>query len=118
MRAAGCAEAAFVTWVEPENGAAGVFRDALVLARLSAPLDPESLSAETFRVCDPAGRVPSSVELSRDQKVVIWRAERLLDPGVEHRVEADGLRDNRGRLVAPHRSCFFPGPLAFRDLVD
>jgi hypothetical protein len=111
-------ETAFVARVEPEDGAAGVFRDAVVLARLSSPIDPSSLSGETFRVCDLAGPVPSRLELSPDQTVLIWRPARLLDPGVEHEVSAEGLRDHCGRRVARHRSRFVPGPLAFRDLLQ
>jgi hypothetical protein len=112
------ADPSYVTRVEPEDGAAGVFRDALVLARLSHPVDPGSLSGETFSVHDLAGAVPSRVDLSPDHLVVIWRPDRLLDPGVEHRVVAEGLRDRRGWPVAPHRSRFVPGPHAFRDLME
>lgn len=111
-------EAAFVAHVEPGDGAAGVFRDAMVLARLSHPVDPGSLSGATFQVSCPTGSVPSRIELSPDGRVLIWRPERLLDPGVEHEVVAHGLRDRRGRPVAPHRSRFVPGTLAFRDLIE
>ena len=108
----------FVARVEPEDGASGVFRDAVVLARLSHPLDPASLSGETFQVCGPAGSVPSRLELSSDHRVLIWRAEALLEAGVEHQVVADGLRDHRGRPVAPHRSRFVAGTLAFQDVAE
>ena len=111
-------EAVFVSNVEPEDGAAGVFRDALVLARLSHPVDPRSLSGLTFQVSDPTGVVPSRLEVSSDGYVVIWRPSRLLDPWVEHEVVATGLRDQRGRPVAPHRSRFVPGTIAFLDLLD
>ena len=109
---------AFVAHVEPEDGSAGVFRDAVVLARLSHPLDPRSLCGQTFQVRDAAGSVPSHLELSLDGCVLIWRPDRLLDPWVEHEVTADGLRDRNGRPVIPHRSRFVPGTLAFRDLIE
>jgi hypothetical protein len=109
---------AFVAHVEPEDGTAGVFRDAVVLARLSHPIDPRSLCGQTFQVCDPAGSVPSHLELSPDGCVLICRPDRLLHPCVEHEVRADGLRDHKGRPVAPHRSRFVPGTLAFRDLLE
>jgi hypothetical protein len=118
MRSRFDGEAAFVAHVEPGDGAAGVFRDAVVLARLSHPVDPGSLSDATFQVSCPTGLVPSRLELSPDRCVLIWRPERLLDPGLEHEVVAQGLRDQRGRPVAPHRSRFVPGPLAFRDLME
>ena len=109
---------AFVAHVEPGDGAAGVFRDAVVLARLSHPVDPGSLSESTFQVSSATGLVPSHVELSSDRCVLIWRADRLLDAGLEHQVVAEGLRDQRGRPVATHRSRFVPGALAFRDLIE
>jgi hypothetical protein len=109
---------AFVAHVEPGDGAAGVFRDAVVLARLSHPVDPGSLSEATFQVVSATGLVPSHVELSSDRRVLIWRPDRLLDAGLEHQVVAEGLRDQRGRPVAPHRSRFVPGTLAFRDLIE
>lgn len=118
MRSRLGAEVAFVAHVEPGDGAAGVFRDAVVLARLSHPLDPGSLSEATFQVSCPTGLVPSRVELSSDGCVLIWRPDRLLDAGLEHQVVAEGLRDQRGRPVAPHRSRFVPGALAFRDLTE
>ena len=111
-------EVVFVAHVEPGDGEAGVFRDALVLARLSHPVDPRSLSDATFRVSCPTGLVPSRLELSADRCVLIWRPERLLEPGLEHEVVAHGLRDQRGRPVAPHRSRFIAGTLAFRDLIE
>jgi hypothetical protein len=111
-------EVAFVAHVEPGDGAAGVFRDAVVLARVSQPVDPDSLSDATFQVSCSTGLVPSRLELSPDRRVLIWRPERLLDPGLEHEVVAHGLRDQRGRPVAPHRSRFVPGALAFRDLIE
>jgi hypothetical protein len=118
LRARWDAGVAFVAHVEPVDGAAGVFRDAVVLARVSHPVDPGSLSQTTFQVWSANGLVPSHVELSSDRCVLIWRADRLLDPGLEHEVVAEGLRDQRGMPVAPHRSCFVPGTLAFSDLLE
>ena len=51
-----------------------------------------------------------------DGRLVIWTAARLLAPGIEHLVTADGLKDRKGREVAPHRSRFVPGALARSDL--
>lgn len=102
--------------VDPEDGASGVFRDVLVLARLSHRVDPESVSRETFRIEDAAGEVPSRLELSPDGFVVFCRPSRPLTPGVEHLIVASGLRDHRGRLVAAHRSRFVPWDLTRNDL--
>ena len=118
MRPARLEGEAFVAHVEPEDGTGGVFRDAVVLARVSHPLDRRSLCGQTFQVRDAAGSVPSHLELSPDGCVLICRPDRLLDPWVEHEVWANGLRDQKGRPVVPHRSRFVPGTLAFRDLID
>ena len=76
------AEPVFVVRVDPQDGASGVFRDALVLARLSHRVDPESVSRETFRIEDAAGEVPSRIDLSPDGFVVFCRPTRPLTPGV------------------------------------
>jgi hypothetical protein len=108
---------AFVLRVDPRDGATGVFRDAAVVACLSHAAEPASVSAQTFRVEETgAGAVPGRVTLSPDRAVVVWTARRLLTPGVEHVVTADGLRDARGRTVAPHSSRFVPCDLVLADL--
>ena len=108
---------AWVTKVDPGDGATGVFRDALVLARLSHPADAASVHAGSFRVEERGGeQVPGDVLLSPDGRLLIWTAARLLAPGVEHLVTADGLKDHRGRHVAPHRSRFVPCALAREDV--
>ena len=104
--------------VDPADGSSGVFRDTPVVARLSHPGDPTSLSEETFRVTDASGTVPARLRLSPDRMVVIWQAERLLEPGVQHFVISTGLQDVRGRPVLPHLSRFLPCALARQDLPD
>jgi hypothetical protein len=107
-----------VVRIDPFDGAVGVFRDTPVLARLSHPLEPASLSSESFRVENVAGVVPAQVRTSPDQRVVIWTPERLLTPGVLHFVRASGLRDAQGREVAPHLSRFVPCQLTWGDLAS
>jgi hypothetical protein len=104
--------------VEPRDGATGVFRDTPIVASLSHALEPSSVIAEAVAVEDDQGKVPGSSALSADGRCVVWRAERLLVPGAAHRVTVAGLRDLRGRPIAPHRSAFVPCDLAFRDLYD
>ena len=107
---------AWVTKVDPGDGATGVFRDTPVLARLSHPADAASVTG-SFRVEERGGgEVPGAVLLSPDGRLLIWTAARLLAPGVEHLVTADGLKDHRGRQVAPHRSRFVPCALARDDV--
>jgi hypothetical protein len=104
-----------ITCIDPADGADGVFRDACVMVRLSAPADPTTLSPSTFRVEDREGTVPARLRLSPDRLVLIWMADRLLAPGVAHIVHSDGLRDARGQEVAPHRSRFIPCDLISTD---
>jgi hypothetical protein len=105
-----------VVRVDPADGLSGVFRDTPVLARLSRPAQAGSLSAYTFRVEDPGGLVPGRTRLSPDGRVVIWRADRLLETGLEHVLVIAGLRDERGRDVLPHRSRFVPSTLTWAEL--
>jgi Big-like domain-containing protein len=104
--------------VEPRDGATGVFRDTPIVASLSHPLQPSSVTSEAFAVFDEDGAVPGRSALSADGRCVVWQAERLLVPGSRHRVNVSGLRDLRGRTMAPHRSDFVPCDLSFRDLYD
>jgi hypothetical protein len=105
----------YFTRVDPADGADGVFRDACVLAKLSAPADPTTLSADTFRIEDPDGIVPARLRISPDRLVLIWAADRLLVPGVAHVVHSSGLRDAHGQEVVPHQSAFTPCDLISTD---
>ena len=104
--------------VDPKDGATGVFRDAPVVASLSHPLQASSVTTEAFAVEDEGGAVPGRAALSADGRCVVWRAERLLVPGVAHRVKVAGLRDVRGRTMAPHQSGFVPCDLTLSDVFD
>jgi hypothetical protein len=105
-----------VVRVDPRDGACGVFRDAPVVLSLSHPVEPGSLTPETLRVETGGGAVPGRLHLSPDGAVVIWVAAGPLQPGVEHRVQASGLRDWRGRPIEPHHSSFIPCSLAIGDV--
>lgn len=120
MRAALCAadDPVRVLQLDPADGATGVFRDALVVASLSHALEAASVTAEAFAVEDEQGTVPGRPALSPDGRCLTWRPERLLVPGVTHRVTVAGLRDLRGRAVAPYRSRFVPCDLTYRDVFD
>lgn len=102
--------------VDPADGLTCVFRDTPVLVRLSRPAAESSLREATFRIEDLAGPVPGHARLSPDGHVVIWRAHRLLDAGIEHAVVLAGLLDQRGRPVTPHRSRFVPCTLVRAEL--
>lgn len=108
--------AAWVVRVDPRDGATGVFRDAPVVLSVSHPLDPRTLTDTALTVDDVTGRVPGRARLSPDARVVIWQADRLLWPRLDHTVRASGLRDVSGRQVAAHQSMFVPCGLAWADL--
>jgi hypothetical protein len=108
---------AWVTRVDPGDGATGVFRDTPVIACLSHPADAATVHSGSFRVEESGGApVPGDVLVSPDGRLLIWTASRLLVPGIEHVVTADGLKDHRGRAVEPHRSRFVPCALARDDV--
>ena len=94
--------------VDPPDGACGVFRDACVMAQLTRPADPRSLTGTTFRIEDDRGVVPASLHVSPDRVVLVWRADRLLVPHVEHVIHAEGIRDLQGRAIEAYSSRFVP----------
>jgi len=105
--------------IHPRDGATGVFRDATVVACLSHAADVSSVGPDTFRVLEQGTvTVPGRVSLSSDRNLVIWTAGRLLTPGVEHVVRAEGLRDVRGLALGPYVSRFVPCDLVHSDVSD
>jgi hypothetical protein len=102
--------------IDPHDGAVGVFRDATIVARLTHPVDPHSLAPAAFEVHAPSGPVPGRFVASPDGEVLMWRAERPLEPGVEHEVRLHGLRDRDGRELALHRSGFVACDLVGREV--
>jgi hypothetical protein len=105
--------------IHPRDGATGVFRDATVVACLSHAADASTVGPDTFRVEEPDGApVPGRVSLSADRALVIWTAGRLLTPGVEHVVRAEGLRDVRGLPLDACTSRFVPCDLVYDDVTD
>lgn len=105
-----------VVRVDPADGLRGVFRDTPVLLRLSRPVDPMTVRADTVRVEYAGGRVPAHLRLSPDGRVVVWRADDLLETAVEHVITVCGVRDARGREVLPHCSRFVPSTLTWAEL--
>jgi hypothetical protein len=106
-----------ILFVDPEDGATGVFRDAPIALRTSVPLDPASVGPGSIRVHDDAGTVPGSARLIADGSLVLWTPERLLRADALHFIVADGLRDRRGRVVAPLWSRFVACAIGREDLL-
>lgn len=107
-----------VVHVEPGDGATGILCDTPVALRLSVPVDPRSVSAETVRVQDPFGAVPGHPQASADGCLIVWQPERPLRADLLHFVVASGLRDAHGRPLAPHFSRFVPWCFARQDFQD
>jgi len=111
-------EPTWVVRVDPGDGSAFVLRDTPVLIRLSAAVDPASVTHRSVHVVDAGGAVPSHLGLSADERVVIWCPERMLVPGAEHEVRVRGLVDRAGRPVRVHASRFVPCGFARKDFCD
>jgi len=109
-------EEARVVHIEPPDGARGVFRDTPVVASFSRPVDPATITLDTFVVLDDDGPVAGSVWTSLDGRVVVWTPARRLTAGMLHRVRLGPLRDVPGRAIRLHESTFVPGHLALGDL--
>jgi hypothetical protein len=107
-----------VVHVEPRDGATGIFCDTPVALRLSAPVDPRSLTRETLRVQDALGRVPGQAQASADGCLLVWWPARPLRADTLHFVVVSGLRDLHGRSMAPHFSRFVPCGFVRQDLHD
>jgi hypothetical protein len=105
-----------VQHLDPPDGARGVFRDAPVVARLSRPVDPLTVTPETFLVMDEHGPVPGGVWTSLDGRLAVWTPGRLLIAGRLHCVRLAGFRDRHGLELVVHESGFEPGDLALGDL--
>jgi hypothetical protein len=106
----------YVVWVEPEDGAHNVMRDAIVLVRASIPVDPLHLAG--IEVRDAEGRIPARLEISSDPCVVVWRPQRLLRAGAQHIIVVEGWRDGWGRGLPPFRSRFVSGPVGGQGLTE
>jgi hypothetical protein len=105
-----------VVRVDPADGLRGVFRDTPVLVRLSRPADPMTVRPDTVHVEYAGGRVPARLRLSPDGRVIVWRADELLETALEHVITIGGVRDARGRDVLPHCSRFVPSTLTWAEL--
>jgi hypothetical protein len=104
--------------IDPADGTSGVFTDDPVVATLSHPVDVSSAGPEAFRVSDDVGDVPGELRASPDARVLVWTSRRPFRGAVEHAVAIAGLRDLRGREMAPHASRFVPCRFTARDVMN
>ena len=104
--------------IDPSDGATGVFIDDPVVATLSHAVDATTATGKTVRVADDAADVPGQLHFSPNARVLVWTPLRALRPGVRHTVILAGLRDLRGREIAPHVSGFVPCPFSAGDVMN
>lgn len=105
-----------VVRIDPPDGTVGVFRDACVVAHLSQPIDPDSVSNESFCVADGVDHVPATVRMSPDRRTILWQPLRWLSPDRDHRVRLCGVRDSAGADVSAHESVFRSCSLLSQDM--
>jgi hypothetical protein len=105
-----------VVRVDPPDGAVGVLADTPVVARLSHAVDPDSVTPASFQVWVHGTPAPGTLRRSPDGHLLVWSPSSALDPGVVHDVRIQGLKDLRGRQIAPHASSFTPCDLISPDL--
>jgi len=105
-----------VVRIEPPDGARGVLRDCPVVVRLSHPVDPATLQAESFCVATDGNSARGGLRSSPDGRLLVWTPEQPLTPDVPYRVLLSGLRDQRGRILPSFASCFTSCDLASTDL--
>ncbi len=107
-----------VVYVNPGDGATGVFCDSPVAVRISTALDPRTVNADTLRVQEASGPVPGRLALCGDAHLIVFHPARFLTPDILHFVIVSGLVDRHGRSVRPHCSRFIPCGLGHHDLFD
>ena len=106
-----------VVRIDPNDGATGVFRDDPVVVVLSHPADAASVTEEAFQVADDEGGVAGILRVSPEARVLVWTPRAPLRAEAEHVVSIAGLRDLRGREMAPHKSRFRPCRFTARDVM-
>jgi hypothetical protein len=106
----------------PQNGS-GLGTNAVVTVRFSEPVNPVSVSADSFRVSDDEGQlVPCTITFSRGDAVVTFASEEPLNPGTLHTVSLTSrIIDIGGNAIAPVSWTFTTGEgadVAFPQVVS
>jgi spore maturation protein SpmB len=99
--------------VSPVDGAVGVAVNAQIIARLSEPLDPSSVSATAITLDPP---VTGSVALAADGMTVTFTAVPSLALATSYSVRISGVRDLVGNVLTPVSSTFTTAADATPDL--
>ena len=90
-----------VVSVTPPDGAVQVSPATSVVLRVSAPVDPATLTAEAVTLASAAGPVPATLELLPDRRSVVLRPDDLLPEDTTLTLTATAaLRDTFGGALA------------------
>ena len=97
-----------VTSVDPVDAAPGVKADAKVTVKFSESLKASTVTAESLRLSNSSGSIPSTVTLSSDLRTATMTPNAPLAPGVSYTVSvAIGVTDLAGNpLATPFTSTF------------
>lgn len=89
-----------VRFSPPSSGAP---RNTVVVAELSEPLDPGTVSAESFTLFEGATQIPAEVQLLADSKTIVLRPDDLLAANTSYTVRVYGnarIRDLSGLSIS------------------
>jgi hypothetical protein len=98
---------------DPEDGAAGVWRDPVLVLRSSHALDRVTLAPACVVLLGPAGAVACRSLLSPDRRALVCRPLHLLEPRTGYTLRVAGLCDVAGRPLPAFSSTFTTGERAF-----
>ncbi|MBI4604567.1 MAG: Ig-like domain-containing protein [Planctomycetes bacterium] len=91
-----------VVRTSPLDGATAVGANTPVVVELDEPVDPNSVSNETFLVRGGLVEILGTFSVSQDGRVASLQPFTFLRTGVEHEVRLDGITDVSGNSMAPY----------------
>jgi hypothetical protein len=94
--------------VSPLNGATGVPLNAVVIAMVSAPIDPTSWSQNSIQLLNGANPVSGTVSEPNNQEL-IFTPTSALTAGTTYSVNISGFTDANGNAVVPYTNTFITG---------
>ena len=100
-----------VTSISPANTATGIPLNAQVIAQLSAPIDPTSVTQNSIQLLNGATPVAGTVNSINSQELTFAPAGALA-AGISYTVNISGFKDANGNAVTPFSSSFTTGTLA------
>jgi hypothetical protein len=100
-----------VTSVSPADGDTAVPLNAVVIAHLSATIDPTSWNQNSIQLLNGATPVAGTVSEPNNQEL-IFTPTNPLDAGITYTVNVSGFTDANGNAVTPYSEGFITGAAA------